>query len=169
MTEENVDVQAQEAEAPKVVHDLAEPAVVRELFAMAASEVLYRLVQVSRKVMTAEKARDMDDALARHLARALMGENPEFKGVDGWSGMPCAIALSCVEPKRFAALKEAEGSADIANPRVMMVLGATAFYRAVYDAITEAVSREGATQETVQRAMSCVVDAYALAAMQPVA
>ena len=153
----------------KVVHDLADPKVVRELFSMAASEVLYRLVQVSRKVMEADKARDMDDALARHLARALMGENPEFKCVDGWSGMPCAIALSTVEPKRFAALKEAEGGVDIANPRVMMVLGATAFYRAVYDAITEAVQQAGATQASVNRAMSAVVDAYALAAMQPVA
>lgn len=151
----------------KVVHDLADPKVVRELFSMAADEVLYRLVQVSRKVMEADKARDMDDALARHLARALMGENPEFKGVDGWSGMPCAIALSCVEPKRFAALKDAEASVDMANPRVMMVLGATAFYRAVYEAITGAVQQEGATEAGVRRAMSAVVDAYALAAMRP--
>ncbi len=149
------------------VLELSDAKVVGDLFAMAGREILYRLVQVSRRVMTAEKARDMDDALARHLARALMGENPEFKSCPGWSGMPCAKSLAGVDHELYDRIKGGESQADTSNPRVVMVLAATAFYHAVYDAIAQEMRREGVTQESVEAAVDRVVQKYALAAMAP--
>lgn len=147
------------------VNNLADPAVVRELFAMAADEVLYRVSLVARKKMAPDKARDMDDALARHLARALMGENPQFQAVPDWSGMPCARSLSAVDQAVFDSLLTAEKSADMKNPRLVMVLAMTAFVRALYQALEDAVQAADVSEETVRVAMRAQADRYALAAM----
>lgn len=152
-----------EKEEAKIVHDLGDVTVVRDLLRMAGQEVLYRVVQVSRRIMQADKARDMDDALARHIARALMGENPEFKGVAGWNGMPCAQAFAAVNPELFAEVKSGEQTVDTTNPRVLMVLAATAFYKDLYRTIEKSVEKEGATPETVKAEIDSVADRYALA------
>ena len=143
---------------------MADPKVVRELFEMAAEEVLFRLVSVSSGKMTADRARDMDDALAKHLARALMGENPEFAPARGWSGWPCARSLAVVDEHSFSQLFGAD-NAQLDNPRVLMVQAATVFYRAIYSVIRQEIVLEGATQQSVRKAMAQVVDKYALAAM----
>ncbi len=150
---------------PEQVHDLADAAVVRELFAMAGTEILFRVVQVARHVMTADKARDMDDALARHLARALMGENPQFRSVPGWSGMPCAVSLAAVDPKMFAAIKDAEEHADMGNPRFVMVAATSVFTRKVCDLIRTEVQKPQASQQTVQAAVQDLADRFSLAAL----
>lgn len=147
------------------VHDLADPAVVRELFSMAGTEITFRVAQVARQVMKADKARDMDDALARHLARALMGENPQFRAVPGWSGMPCALSLAAVEPEMFARIKDAEEHADMSNPRFVMVAATSAFTRKVCDLIFQEVQRPGATQSSVQSAVNNLAGRFALAAL----
>ena len=42
-----------------------------------------------------------------------------------------------------------------------MVLAATAFYHAVYDAIAQEMRREGVTQQSVEAAVDRVVQKYA--------
>ena len=147
------------------VHDLADPGVVRELFSMASTEIMFRVAQVARQVMKGDKARDMDDALARHLARALMGENPQFRAVPGWSGMPCALSLASVEPKMFAKIKDAEEHADMSNPRFVMVAATSAFTREVCDLSRQEVQKQGATQASVQAAVNGLAERFALAAL----
>ncbi len=138
--------------------------VVRQLFEMAAEEVLYRLVAVAGGRMSADRARDMDDALAKHLARALMGENPEFAPAAGWSGLPCARSLAAADRAFYdEVLAGVPGEPD--NPRVLMVQATTVFYRAVYAAIRREFDRESVSPESVRAAMAEVVDRYALAAM----
>ena len=110
---------------------MADARVVRELFELAADEVLFRLVSVSSGKMTAERARDMDDALAKHLARALMGENPQFAPAPGWSGELCARSLATVDPALFAEVFAGEAGRAPDNPRVLMVQAASVFYRAI--------------------------------------
>ena len=144
---------------------LADPAVVRELFDLAAQEIMFRLVKVSAGGMTSERARDMDDALARHLARALMGENPEFLHVVGWHGAPCAKALAEVDPAFYDTVWAGEAADNHDNPLERMVRATTVFYRAVYEAIKTSVVKPDATQQSVRAAVSEVVDKYALAAM----
>lgn len=143
---------------------MADPKVVRGLFEMAAEEVLFRLASVSSGKMTADRAGDMDDALAKHLARALMGENPEFAPAHNWSGWPCARSLASVDEEFFSQLFGADLS-EPDNPRILMVQAATVFYRAIYRVIRREIVLEGATQQSVRRAMAQVVDKYALAAM----
>ena len=46
-----------------------------------------------------------------------------------------------------------------------MVQAATVFYRAIYSVIRQEIVLEGATQQSVRKAMAQVVDKYALAAM----
>lgn len=138
--------------------------VVHELFDLAAQEVLYRLIAVSMGKMKSDRARDMDDALAKHLARALMGENPEFAPAPGFSGLPCAKALQALEPEMYADLWKAEADQNPDNPRILMVRCTTVFYRAVYNAIREAAYREGVTQESIKASIGKVVDRWALAA-----
>ena len=156
------EVQQQEQGA---IHDLADPAVVRELFSMAGTEIVFRVAQVARQVMKADKARDMDDALARHLARALMGENPQFRAVSDWSGMPCALSLAAVEPEMFAKIKDAEEHADMSNPRFVMVAATSAFTRKVCELIFREVQKQGATQSSVQAAVNDLAERFDLAAL----
>ena len=154
-----------ERDRSETVHDLCDPVVVRELFSMAGTEILFRVVQVARQVMKADKARDMDDALARHLARALMGENPQFRSVPGWSGMPCALSIAAVEPEMFARIKDAEEHADLSNPRFVMVAATSAFTRKVCELISTEVQKPTATQQSVQAAIDDLAGRFALAAL----
>lgn len=146
-------------------HDLADPSVVRDLFEMAAQEVLFRLVSVSTGKMTHERAHDMDEALAKHLARALMGENPDFVPVAGWHGLPCAQSLEAVDRQLYASLWPEGKPEDLANPRVRMVRATTTFYRALYKSISAQMRRDDVTREAVLEAMREVTDRYALAAL----
>ena len=148
---------------------MADAHVVHELFDLAAQEVLYRLIAVSTGKMKSDRARDMDDALAKHLARALMGENPEFEPASGFSGLPCAHALLSVDRNLYDDLWKNDPEQNPDNPRILMVRCTTVFYRSVYRAIREAMDQEGVTQETVKTAIARVVDRWALAATPVVA
>lgn len=143
---------------------MADAHVVHELFDLAAQEVLYRLIAVSTGKMTSDRARDMDDALAKHLARALMGENPEFEAAGGFSGLPCAQALVSVDRDLYDDLWKNEPQQNPDNPRILMVRCTTVFYRSIYCAIRQAMTQENVTQETVKAAVACIVDRWALAA-----
>lgn len=138
--------------------------VVHELFDLAAQEVLYRLIAVSSGKMKSDRARDMDDALAKHLARALMGENPEFEPAVGFSGLPCAEALKAVEPELYETLWKDDPDQNPDNPRILMVRCTTVFYRAVYQAISREMAKDNVTQDSVRAAIQAVVDRWALAA-----
>lgn len=147
------------------LHDLTDPAIVRELFQMAADEVLYRLQRVASHAMKSEQAKAMDDAMARHLARALMGENPQFRGDPAWNGMPCAQALKAVAGSYYDEVLASESNPDETNPREVMVLSLSAFHQAVYVAIEDAAARADCTAQTLKDAVGEVAQRYALAAM----
>ncbi len=143
---------------------LSDAGVVHELFELAGEEVLFRLIAVSSGKIKSDRAQEMDLALAKHLARALMGENPEFTPVPGFSGLPCAQALTMVEPQRYAELWKSEPDQNPDNPRVVMVRATTTFYQAVYAAIREEIVKDDVTQDSVKAAIARVVDRWALAA-----
>ncbi|MCF0254656.1 MAG: hypothetical protein HUK26_10025 [Duodenibacillus sp.] len=163
-------------------HDLADPAVVRELFAMAGMEMTFRLGRVAARKMTADQAADMDGALARHLARALMGENPEFAPAEGFSGEPCARSLASVHPALYKELCRAAacararaegkpepviGAPEPENPRERMVIAVRAFMQDVHAALRCAFAAGGATRESAEAAVAEVAGRYALAASAP--
>lgn len=161
----NAETTADEKEpVENVSTNLSDPHVVRGLFELAAQEVLFRLIAVSGGRMKADQARDMGEALAKHLARALMGENPQFRAVPGWSGIACARSLAAAD-RAFYETYFPAGTPEPDNPRALMVQATTVFYRAVYAAIRTEIVKDGATQESVRAAMAQVVERYALAAM----
>ena len=130
----NAETTADEKEpVENVSTNLSDPHVVRGLFELAAQEVLFRLIAVSGGRMKADQARDMDEALAKHLARALMGENPQFRAVPGWSGIACARSLAAAD-RAFYETYFPAGTPEPDNPRALMVQATTVFYRAVYAA-----------------------------------
>lgn len=146
---------------------LSDPALVRKLFALAGDEILYRLVKVATHALESDQAKAMDDALARHLARAFMGENPQFTAAQNWSGLPCAQSIAHCAGSLYEEVKKAEKNCDENNPRVVMVLAITAFERAVYKAIQEEFQKKAVSQNSVKEAISRVVDLYSLAAIKP--
>lgn len=146
---------------------LADPILVRQLFALAGDEILYRLVKVASHAFGADQAKAMDDALARHLARALMGENPQFTPAAKWSGEPCAKSLAHCAGSFYEKVKAEEKNPDEGNPRVVMVLAVTAFERNLYAAIEAEFQKSDVSEASVRAAVSSVVDRYALAAMKP--
>lgn len=152
---------------PLLNGSLSDSVLVRKLFALAGDEILYRLVKVATHTLKADQAKAMDDALARHLARALMGENPQFSAAENWSGLPCAQSLAHCAGSFYDEVRKAEKQCDENNPRVVMVLAVTAFERALYQAIEEQFRKEDVSEKSVREAVSRVVDLYALAAIKP--
>ena len=121
----NAETTADEKEpVENVSTNLSDPHVVRGLFELAAQEVLFRLIAVSGGRMKADQARDMDEALAKHLARALMGENPQFRAVPGWSGIACARSLAAAD-RAFYETYFPAGTPEPDNPRALMVQATT--------------------------------------------
>lgn len=144
---------------------LARLEVVRELFASAADEVLWRLHEVSARRLPGDRARLMDEALAKHLARALMGENPNFAPAPGFSGLTCARSLAQVDAALMAGLFENAPADD--NPRVLMVRAVTVFFHAVYREIAREMKRDDVTEDSVRQALARLAGRWALAAVPP--
>ncbi len=145
----------------EIKHNIGDPGLVCELFEMAADEILYWVAKIVSNGMHANCAREMDEALAKRLARALMGENSDFAPAVGWSGIKCAESLREV----FDRIWGKEPEADPANPRILMVRAAMTYIEALYVIIKSEINKEGTTRESVRQVLLKTAGVWALAAV----
>lgn len=124
------------------------PEVLEQLLTGCYWDILKRMRQVALKELTVDQAADLDDAIARHLARTLMGENLHFRMRLPYQAMPLVDMVRAKEPKLFA--PDALAGVDQANPRAMMIYLCREFVKECYFAITAVGSRENFTAEMVR-------------------
>lgn len=76
--EKKIEEQAPEQGEEKVEAVVLDENVLEQLLVGCIWDVLRRMHRVATKAITPDQATEEDDAIARHLARTLMGENPGF-------------------------------------------------------------------------------------------
>ena len=101
--EKKIEEQAPEQGEEKVEAVVLDENVLEQLLVGCIWDVLRRMHRVATKAITPDQATEEDDAIARHLARTLMGENPGFTS-----------ALPLVGPALVEELCELAGSGNVA-------------------------------------------------------
>ena len=146
MSEEKMETPA---EAPK-----AEKIVIREgefdaLLTGCIWDILKRMRQVSMGEMTSEHATEYDDAMARHLARSLMGENDGFEMRIPYVGTALAEMLQ-TEHAAYYGRDALPKEIDRDNPRSVLVFVCRDFVRSVYTMLQEVGRREDLTAKVLE-------------------
>ncbi len=111
-------------------------------------DIVRRMREVSLGKMTADEASEADDALARHLARSLMGENPGFVMKIPFMGETLIEIVKGHCPEQFT--DDALAGIETANPRAMMVYVCRLFVRDCYFSLTAVGSSGNITLENLQ-------------------
>ena len=146
MSEEKMETPA---EAPK-----AEKIVIREgefdaLLTGCIWDILKRMRQVSMGEMTSEHATEYDDAMARHLARSLMGENDGFEMRIPYVGTALVEMLQ-TEHAAYYGRDALPKEIDRDNPRSVLVFVCRDFVRSVYTMLQEVGRREDLTAKVLE-------------------
>lgn len=108
-------------------------AVLEQLLTGCIWDVLRRMHRVAMKELTPDQATEEDDAVARHLARTLMGENPGFTMAIPLCGPALVDKLRATVPD-YADDRLPE-DIDRANPRAVAVYVCRDFLHAIYDMV----------------------------------
>ncbi len=111
-------------------------------------DILKRMHRVGLKELTADEAADLDDALARYLARTLMAENPAFIMKIPFTGRDLIDLVKAYLPKDFEG--DALAGIDQDNPRAMMTYVCRLFVKDCYFSITSCGSRPDFTPQMMQ-------------------
>lgn len=128
-------------------------------------DILKRMREVAIKELTADQAADLDDALARHLARTLMNENPHLAMRLPYHGLALIEMFKASEPERFT--QDALTGVEQSNPCAMMIFIGREFVRECYFAITAAGSRDDCTAETIRDAGAALCALWCRRLTQP--
>lgn len=123
-------------------------------------DILKRMRLVAMKEITVETATDEDDAVARHLARTLMGENDGFVLSIPLKGDALIEELQTRFPEEFGkdALPE---EVEAANPRSVLVYVCRAYIQAVYHMVQELGMREDFDAEMLDREVKALAAFWA--------
>lgn len=131
---EGADAQAPQTEATPDPVKLDEPTL-EQLLIGCIWDVLRRMRRVSMHELTPDQATEEDDAVARHLARTLMGENPGFTMALPMCGPTLIDHLRVTVPAY--ADEQLPDDIDRANPRAVAVYVCRDFLRAIYNMVRD--------------------------------
>ncbi len=153
--EEKIEEQAEE-KAEAVVLD---ESVLEQLLVGCIWDVLRRMHRVASKALTPDQATEEDDAIARHLARTLMGENPGF-----------TVSLPLVGPSLVDELRKLPEYADDklpeeidgANPRAVMVYVCRTFLHGIYDMVRDLSKANEMTPEKLSETVNATAAQWTL-------
>lgn len=131
---EGAEAQAPQTEATPDPVKLDEPTL-EQLLIGCIWDVLRRMRRVSMHELTPDQATEEDDAVARHLARTLMGENPGFTMALPMCGPTLIDHLRATVPAYAA--EQLPDDIDRANPRAVAVYVCRDFLRAIYNMVRD--------------------------------
>ena len=115
--------------------------------------------RVATKAITPDQATEEDDAIARHLARTLMGENPGFT-----SALPLVGPALVEELRKLPDYAEDElpEEIDSANPRAAMVYVCRTFLHGIYDMVRTLTKADEMTPEKLSETVNSTAALWTL-------
>lgn len=151
--------EAQAAEEAKTETVVLDEAVLEQLLVGCIWDVLRRMHRVSNKAITPDQATEEDDAIARHLARTLMGENPGFT-----SALPLIGPALVDDLRRLPDYSEEKlpEEIDAANPRAVMVYICRTFLHGIYDMVRTLTKDDEMTPEKLSETVSATAAFWTL-------
>ena len=149
--EKKIEEQAPEQGEEKVEAVVLDENVLEQLLVGCIWDVLRRMHRVATKAITPDQATEEDDAIARHLARTLRGENPGFTS-----------ALPLVGPALVEELDELPEEIDSANPRAVMVYVCRTFLHGIYDMVRTLTKADEMTPEKLSETVNSTAALWTL-------
>lgn len=142
----------------KVEAVVLDETVLEQLLVGCIWDVLRRMHRVATKAITPDQATEEDDAIARHLARTLMGENPGFT-----SALPLVGPALVEELRKLPDYAEDElpEEIDSANPRAVMVYVPT-FLHGIYDMVRTLTKADEMTPEKLSETVNSTAALWTL-------
>ncbi len=134
-------------------------AVLEQLLVGCIWDVLRRMHRVANKAITPDQATEEDDAIARHLARTLMGENPGFT-----SALPLVGPALVEDLRRLPDYGEDKlpEEIDAANPRAVMVYVCRTFLHGIYDMVRTLTKDDEMTPEKLSETVTATAAFWTL-------
>ncbi len=148
----NNDDVAKEEAAPTPEPVKLDEATLEQLLIGCIWDVLRRMRRVSVHELTPDQATEEDDAVARHLARTLMGENPGFTMALPLCGPALIDHLRATVPAY--ADDQLPEDIDHANPRAVAVFICRDFLHAIYNMVRDLGKQPDMTRAMLDQAVN---------------
>ena len=146
--EKKIEEQAPEQGEEKVEAVVLDENVLEQLLVGCIWDVLRRMHRVATKAITPDQATEEDDAIARHLARTLMGENPGFTS-----------ALPLVGP---ALVEELRKLPDYVEDELPEEVDSRTFLHGIYDMVRTLTKADEMTPEKLSETVNSTAALWTL-------
>ena len=152
--EKKIEEQAPEQGEEKVEAVVLDENVLEQLLVGCIWDVLRRMHRVATKAITPDQATEEDDAIARHLARTLMGENPGFT-----SALPLVGPALVEELRKLPDYVEDELPEEVDS---VMVYVCRTFLHCIYDMVRTLTKADEMTPEKLSETVNSTAALWTL-------